>query len=254
MEQHAHAPVPRVTEGQAHDPRRDVPQDLATALADAAAEINRPTSLDETLDAIVRATRTSVPGFTDVGISIRHRGGPIETKAGTGQLVWELDTIQYDLGEGPCVDAIEAGATVVVEDARHEQRWPRYIAQAVQQGLRSQLAVGLYDDGKSLGGLNLYSTIESKVRDEAVHAAQLFARHATIALEKAQDKHQLNEALTTRKVIGQALGIIMERYQIDEDGAFQFLVRASSTSNIKLRDVAAELVDTLNARLRRQES
>lgn len=103
----------------------------------------------------------------------------------------------------------------------------------------------------TLGGLNLYSTSSDVVSEEAVQAAQLFARHATIALEKAQDSEQLSEALSTRKVIGQAIGIVMERFQVDEDRAFQFLVRASSTSNIKLRDVATELVDATNARLRR---
>jgi GAF domain-containing protein len=231
---------------------QDQPFDLATALAEAADAINRPTSLGDTLDAIVEATLASVPGFTDVGISIRHRGGRIETKSGTGRLVWELDTIQYDLDEGPCVDAIRAGEMVVVEDVRHEQRWPRYVAAAARTGLRSQIGLGLYDDGRTLGGLNLYSTIAEGVSDQAVQAAQLFARHATIALDKAQSSHHLNEALLSRKVIGQAVGIVMERFQIDEDRALQFIVRASSTSNIKLRDVAAELVDTSNERARRK--
>ena len=232
----------------------DHPFDLATALADAADAINRPTSLDETLDAIVQATLTSIPGFTDVGISIRHRDGRIETRSGTGQLVWELDRIQYELDEGPCVDAIRAPGTVIVNDVRHEQRWPRYIAAAIKEGLRSQLGVGLYDDGKTLGGLNLYSTEAESVSDEAVQAAELFARHAAIALDRAQSSHQFNEALASRKVIGQAIGIVMERFGIDEDRAFQFIVRASSTSNIKLRDVAAELVDTSNERARRKQN
>src|SRR4051812_16184440 len=101
--------------------------DLADALTEAAEAINQHSSLEETLDAIVYATRSSVPGFTDVGISITHRDGQIETMSGTGQLVWELDAIQYDLREGPCVDSMEVGKTVLVNPARHEQRWPRFI-------------------------------------------------------------------------------------------------------------------------------
>lgn len=224
---------------------------LADALTEAAETINRQHTLGETLDAIARATLTSVPGFTDVGISVMHRSGEIETMAGTGQVVWELDSIQYDLGEGPCVDSVREEHTVVVENARHDQRWPRYVPQAVQRGLRSQLAVRLYDDGKTLGGLNLYSTSSDTIDPDAVHGAELFAVHAAIALGHAQEEHQLNEALSSRKVIGQAIGILMERYKIDQDRAFQFLTRASSTSNIKLRDVAQELVDTTDQNYRR---
>jgi transcriptional regulator with GAF, ATPase, and Fis domain len=220
------------------------PLELADALTEAAEVINKNNSLEETLDAIVHATRTSVPGFTDVGISITHPDGKIETMSGTGELVWELDTIQYDLGEGPCVDSVKQGETVVVENARHEQRWPNFIPQAVQRGLRSQLAVRLYNDGKTMGGLNLYSTASDEIDPEAVHAAKLFATHASIALGHAQHEQQLSQALSSRRMIGQAIGILMERYKIDQDRAFQFLIRASSTSNIKLRDVAQELVNT----------
>jgi AmiR/NasT family two-component response regulator len=83
-----------------------------------------------------------------------------------------------------------------------------------------------------------------------VHAAELFAVHASIALGHAQQEHQLNQALSSRKVIGQAVGILMERYQIDQDRAFHFLMRVSSTSNIKLRDVAHELVTTTDTAFR----
>lgn len=225
--------------------------DLAAALADTAAALSRHHTLEETLDAIVNATRASVPGFTDVGISVVHQNGLIETVSGTGPLVWDLDGVQYGLREGPCVDSMEVGTTVVVEDVRHDQRWPRYVPEAVRLGLRSQLALCLYDDGTTLGGLNLYSTSTSGIGSDAVHAAELFARHAAIALGHAQKRHHLNEALTSRKTIGQAIGIVMERYEIDQDRAFMFLVRASSTSNVKLRDVAQEVLDTTDARFRR---
>jgi GAF domain-containing protein len=226
---------------------------LADALTKAALAINQPSTLEDTLDSIVHATRSSVPELTDVGISVTHRDGTIETMAGTGQLVWELDAIQYDLGEGPCLESIREAHTVVVENARHEQRWPRFIPQAVQHGLRSQLAVRLYDDGTTLGGLNMYSTASDTIDPDAVHAAELFATHASIALGHAHHEHHLNQALESRKVIGQALGILMERYEIDEDRAFQFLVRASSTSEMKLRAVAQELVETTAQRYRRSD-
>jgi GAF domain-containing protein len=217
---------------------------LADALTRAASTIHQSSSLEDTLDAIVHSTRSSVPGFDHVGISIVHRDGTIETRSGTGQLVWELDTLQYELREGPCYEAIRAGRNVVAEHVCHDQRWPRYTPRAAELGLRAQLGLHLYDDGRTIGGLNLYSTESGAIDSDAVHAAELFATHASIALGHTQEQQQLNEALATRKVIGQAIGIIMERFRIDEDRALQFLVRASSTSNIKLRDVAQELVTT----------
>ena len=123
--------------------------------------------------------------------------------------------------------------------------------EAVKRGLRAQLAVQLFADEERLGGLNLYSTESEEIDEDAPHVAQLFASHAAIALGRAQHEENLNVALSTRKTIGQAVGILMERYGIDEDRAFQFLVRASSTGNIKLRDVAEELVTRTNEQYRK---
>lgn len=216
----------------------------AVEITHAVEEINESRSLQETLDAIVRATKVSVPDFEHVSISVRHRDGTIETKAGSDQLVWELDAVQYDLHEGPCVDAIEHEPVVVVQNARREQRWPRYIPAAVEKGVRSQVGVQLFAQGKHIGGLNLYSTENDEVDQDSVETARLLATHAAIMLGHAQEEHHLNQALQSRKIIGQAIGILMERYRIDSDRAFQFLLRASSTGNIKLRDVAEELVTT----------
>lgn len=217
---------------------------IARALTEAARSINSPTSVEETLDAIAREALRSVPGFNHVGISVSHRDGTIETKAATDPLVWELDELQYSVGEGPCLESVHSTPVVVVECAQHEQRWPRFIPRAVQKGLRAQLGVRLFTEAGTLGGLNLYSTESETVHRDAVQVAELFASHAAIALGRARYEHDLNEALASRKVIGQAIGIIMERYQISEDKAFQFLVRASSTSNTKLRVVAQEVVST----------
>lgn len=224
-------------------------EEIARAMAEAAKAINRPASLAATLDVIARAAQQTVPGFNHVGISTVGRGGKIETQAGTDQLVWELDDLQYSIGEGPCVDAIRVEPVVAVEHARHEQRWPNFMPKAVRAGLRAQLGLRLYREDDTLGGINLYSTDSETIPPDAVQIAELFATHAAIALGRARYEHQLTEAISTRKVIGQAVGIVMERYQISEDAAFHFLARVSSTSNIKLRDVAQEVVDGLSQRL-----
>jgi GAF domain-containing protein len=223
--------------------------DVAQAIAAAARSINHTQSLEETLQAIAYVARDSVPGFDHVGISTLHKDGKVETKAATGHLVYELDALQYELGEGPCVETLRAVEVVSAPSIRHDQRWPRYVPGAVKAGLRSQLAVRLYLDGEgTLGGLNLYSNSSDEVSPEAESTAELFAAHAAIALDYAKERDTLNQALQSRKVIGQAIGMLMERYGMNEDRAFAFLVRASSHSNLKLRDIAQELVDQHNAK------
>lgn len=218
---------------------------VAAAITEAAKAIHSPRSLEQTLDAIVVAARANVPGFDHVGVTVSHPDGKVETLAGTDEFVWKLDEMQYELGEGPCLTAIiDHGPVVVVEDARHEQRWPQYIPSAVEAGLRAQMGLRLYTEDGTLGGLNLYSTQSEGVDPDAIQIAELFATHAALALGRARYEHQLNEALASRKTIGQAIGIVMERYRINEDRAFHFLVRASSTSNTKLHRVAEELVET----------
>jgi GAF domain-containing protein len=123
------------------------------------------------------------------------------------------------------------------------------VPEAVALGVQSQLAVKLFLDGEgTLGGINFYSTTSKDVDSDAEAVADLFAAHSAIALGHARERETLNEALHSRKVIGQAIGILMERYQMNEDRAFAFLVRASSQSNVKLRDIAQELVDQRNAK------
>ena len=224
------------------------PSDFAQSIAEAARTLNRPVGLDETLQKIVEVACNSVPGFDQVGIATLEKKGDIETRAFTGDLVLALDKAQYALREGPCSAALQCTEAVSVSSLRREQRWPRYVPRARAAGVRSQMAVKLYLDEGTLGGINFYSTTSDYVSDDAQALVRLFATHAAIALGHAREREGLNEALRTRRAIGQAIGILMERYQMNEDRAFAFLVRASSHRNIKLRAVAQELVGEANAR------
>lgn len=214
------------------------------AVATAARAAGRQHDLDHTLQLIAESARQSVPGFDHVGISLIDAHGRIETRAATDSLVWELDRLQYARSEGPCVSAMREQPVVVVPDAPHDQRWPNYMPSAVKLGLRAQLAVRLFlEDSGSMGGLNLYSTTREDIHPDAENIADLFAAHAAVALDKSREVEHLNQALRSRKVIGQAIGIAMERYGLDEDAAFSYLLRASSHSNVKLRTIAEQLVD-----------
>jgi GAF domain-containing protein len=221
--------------------------DFARAIAEAARTMSQQQTLEDTLQTIAEVARDSVPGFDHVGISTIDKRGEIRTRAAAGSLVAALDDLQYGLGEGPCVETLRQAAIVVAPRLREDQRWPRYVPGAVKLGLRSQLAVKLYLDGEgTLGGINFYSTISDDISEDAESQADMFATHAAIALGKARERQNLNAALQSRAVIGQALGIIMERFSMPEDRAFAFMVRASSHSNVKLRDIAQAIVDDRN--------
>lgn len=222
------------------------PSDFAQSIAEAARTLNKPRSLADTLQTIVEVACNSVPGFEHVGIATLEKNGQVQTRASTGDLVLELDAAQCAWAEGPCAAVLQGEEPVCVSSMRTEQRWPRYAPLARAAGVRSQLAVKLYLDHGTLGGINFYSTVRDEVGEDAQALARLFGTHAAIALGHAQERETFTEGLETRRAIGQAIGILMERYSMNEDRAFAFLVRASSHANIKLRAVAQELVDDGN--------
>ena len=220
--------------------------DLSAGLLKVAREINEPRKLQTTLDTIVETAAQSLPGINHVGVTVAGSDGRMETKAGSDPFVWELDKLQYELHEGPCVHVIGVDPVTTIEWAAREQRWPRFMPLAVAKGLRSQIGMRLYTEEETLGGLNMYSTSSDTIDPDVVHMAELFAAHVSLALGHARREEQLTTALTTRKVIGQAIGILMERHDLDEDGAFAYLVRLSSHANVKLRRVAQEIVELRN--------
>jgi GAF domain-containing protein len=194
--------------------------DISAALLTVAHELTEPRELQTVLDTIVETAAHSLAGIDHVGITVANRDGHMETMPGTDPIVWELDRLQYELGEGPCVHAITADPVTTVEWAGRDRRWPRFMPLAVAAGLRSQSELRLFTERETLGGLNLYSTSSDTLDPDAVHLAELFAAHASLALGHARREEQLGAAVLTRKVIGQAIGIIMERYALTKDGAF----------------------------------
>ena len=219
-------------------------QDISAALGAAARMLGRSETVAEKLTVVVENLARSLPGFEHVGVSTIDRHGHIETQAATSQLVWDLDALQYRLGEGPCVDSMHDATIVEAPTIRHDQRWPRYVPAAVELGLKSQLAVKLYvDQDKTIGGLNIYSTLSEDLDPQAVWIADIFAAQAAGALGQARALDDLRHAMETRQLIGQAVGLVMARYSLDAEAAFNFLARTSSHANIKLRDIARRVID-----------
>ena len=218
--------------------------DITAALSKAARTIGKSRTMEETLDAIVHAAQRSMPNFDHVGVSTIDRRGRITTRAATSSLVRELDALQYQLEEGPCYDSLQEGGVVSAPHIRHDQRWPRYVPAAVGVGLRSQLAVKLYlEEYRTVGGLNLYSTITEDIHEDAALAADLFATQAVTVLEKSRELDHLHEAMLTRERVGMAIGLVMGKYQMGSTAAFDFLARTSTNSNIKLRLIAERVIE-----------
>ena len=220
---------------------------LARALNLAAEQSRRRPSLDEVLEGIVRHATQALPSFDHVGLTTARRGEPVVTHAASTSLAHELDAVQYALDEGPNVDSIMGAVLVSAPEIRHEQRWPGYVPQAVEQGVRSQLALRLdLDGGGTVGSLSLCSTTSDEISSDDLVVAVGFAAHATMAFGQARQLDHLAEAIESRQSIGVAVGLIMERYGLDEEHAKAFLWRASSTTNVKVREVAARIVRDAN--------
>lgn len=217
---------------------------LAELLSELAQSLEQQPDLQATLDAVVRAAIDTVPGATAASISEVQRRLDVKTLAATGELPRTVDHAQHDFSEGPCLDSLYDHRTVRLSDLDAEQRWPRFVVRARELGVGSMLAVQLYVDSENLGALNLFNRQANAFGDESEHVALLFASHASVALSRERALGHLRAAVGTREVIGQAQGILMERFKITTERAFHMLMLASQNSNRKLRDIADELVST----------
>lgn len=220
------------------------PESLARRFAEIARTLAGEPSWQRTLDRIVGLAVEVVPGCDAAGVMLIHRGGRVESPAATEDLVREADAAQYELGEGPCLEAIWQDHTFRVDDMAGESRWPRFAPRAVELGVRSMLSLELFAAEHALGALNLFARKPRAFDDRSEEVAWLFASHAAVALASAQESAQLREAIETRQVIGEAMGILMERFRLDEDQAFDVLRRASQEYNTKLREVARRVTET----------
>jgi hypothetical protein len=199
--------------------------------------------------AITFAAKDTVPHAEHASISLLDRHGAMHTLVPTDQLVADADRLQCELGEGPCLDAALGTPLVRSDDLAHDARWPTYTPRAVSMGVGGQMALHMFHDTGSLGGLNLYFDRAGVIDAQTVAVAELFAVLAASAMGHARELDGLNSALRTRTSIGKAIGILMERYELDEDRAFQFLVRTSQTGNVKLRVIADEILTAANTKV-----
>jgi hypothetical protein len=205
-----------------------------------------PGDLDHTLDRITRAAVEILPETDYASMTVLHEDGRLDTVAPTDDLLLSVDAAQHELKEGPCYQAAAESVHVVSPELASDPRFPRYAAAAISAGIGAQAGISLFTAPASRGALNLYARQPGSFRDLGV-LGELFRHQAVLAIDYAREIHNLQEAVRTRGLIGSAIGIVMERYQLPEERAFAFLTRLSQQSNVKLRILAEQLVNTTNS-------
>ena len=217
----------------------------AERMVDAARGLLGEPGPQATLDLAAKLAVSNVVGCDAAAISLVQRHADLRVAAYTEDLALTGDSLQHELGEGPCVSAAWEEPLVHAPDLAQDLRWPAWSSRVVHDlGARSMLCLQLFTDADTLGALNLYSrrvgAFDQADREESI----ALAGHIAVALASSHRSDQLTQALDTRTLIGQATGRLMERYGLDPSAAFNLLARLSSQTNTKLRDLAVELVET----------
>lgn len=205
--------------------------------------------LEAALARVAALSLLSIPGCDGAGIALCE-GGKVTTAGATDDDVEAVESEEYRAGEGPCLEAMRQGMSFLVESMATDERWPRFGAYAAEKGILSSLSVPLRVADRTFGVLNLYARRVSGFSPNDKKAAIVFASQASVALANAHaydcvrtEAEQLKEALRSSRVIGLAMGILVEREKCTEDEAFEMLRAISQKANVKLRAVAEELLD-----------
>ncbi len=199
----------------------------------------------DTLDQALKLAVETIEGCDDAAISLIRRGGRIETINSTGPRAREADHLQYKIGTGPCLDTIHDHETTLVRDLSQEDRWPRWSEQVNRDlGFGSVLCFQLFTTADDYGALNLYADKVDAFDDSDQVVGAAMAAHIAVAVDSSRQIDQLGRSVRTRTVIGQAMGIVMERYDLDATRAFRFLQRVSSITNTRLLAVSEHIVAT----------
>jgi GAF domain-containing protein len=213
-------------------------------MAELARAAAAPRNVNDVLFDVTATARELIPGTDTAGVLLVGKGGKFESLAGTDDLPQQLDELQMTFNEGPCVEAALDELIVRTDDFRSEERWPKYSAAAVEIGVLSGLSFKLYTANRTAGALNLFAFKPHAFDGQDETTGVVLAAHAAAAILASRHGEQLESAVSTRDRIGQAKGIIMERFGIDDVQAFDMLRRLSQDSNTRLIDVAQRVIDT----------
>ena len=216
----------------------------AQALADFADQLSAQQTAADAITTVTEAATAGVDADCGSAMVLESRPSRIESTATTSPAAARADQLQLDHDAGPSLEAARMiGDRWVIDDTRTDQRWPVWSRQACGElGIRSVLSVPLSTTRHRIGALNLYADDPQHFTPQRATIAGILAQHAAIAVDSVRRRDDLQRAVESRTVIGQALGILMERYDLDEARAFATLRRYSQDSNVKLRDIAEQLI------------
>lgn len=221
-----------------------VDRDLNRLIAHAVRDMATAPTFDSTLDRAVELCMEAIPSCDLAGISIRD-SREVRTLAASSELLRQIDDLQFQLTEGPCYDALRLHEVVVSNDLAADERWPRWGSRMVEEvGVRSVLSLRLFTNSDTLGALNLYGRPVTAFGNDDVQEGQVLAAHAAALVASSVKESQLTTALEHRTILGQATGILMERFGLEADAAFGVMRRISQTHNLKLYQIAQHLVST----------
>ena len=229
--------------------------DLVESLTDLARTLTETESVRETLQSILALALRFVPGCDAASVTVLDDKEQPSTIAATDEKTYELDRRQYLLSDGPCMDAARSQQVRRWNLHDAEQRWPEFTSLAEEMGLRSYLSAGLGLAGRRLGALNLSSRDPdgfSQLDEDLVSSFTVPAAAAIVAVGRCIEARdlagQFEQALQSRAVINLAIGIIMAESRCNAEQAFATLTRASNNRNMKLRDLATEIVTRVGRR------
>jgi GAF domain-containing protein len=198
---------------------------------------------DTVIAELAEHAAVEIPGAQYAGITVTRNGKHIETPAATHMYPMLLDKIQQRHQQGPCLTAAWEEKTIHVADLETDDRFPLYRQDALAETpIRSVMAFQLFIAGETMGALNVYAEEPHVFDDESRNIGRVVAAPPSVAWNSARRDEQFKKALASRDVIGQAKGMIMERYGVDAVRAFDLLRKLSQDSNIPLIKVATELV------------
>jgi len=196
----------------------------------------------ESLQAVIAMAVQTGP-CDGASITMRGAGKTVDTVASSDGKVEQADLLQYELGEGPGLEAVWTDGVFIVPDLVADGRWPHWSPRAAELGIGASLAVHLFTDA-ALGSLNLYSLAPRGFSESDIENAKVIAAQASVVLAYARTQQNLWHAIDTRNLIGQAQGILMQRYGLTAPKAFAVLRRYSQHHNIKLTVLAEQLTTT----------
>jgi RNA polymerase sigma-B factor len=234
------------------DPAAPDPAEARSAVAELQQLLLTTEDITGFLDELTALAVKVLPGEVSCGITLRRDRGAF-TVASSDSRAGQVDEIQYGHDEGPCLRSLATGQAVVVEDLADDGRWGSYRMPALGHGVRSSLSLPLRAGSQVIGALNIYATtprafgpseqlVAGRFADEASRALELAVRMA----ERSEMSAHLQAALASRAVIDQAVGIIMGQNRCTADEAFEVLRTASHNRNVKLRDIATDMVTSVS--------